>query len=77
VSDWIAWLTALAGPVVLTTVLVQITGADRRNYVFLYMGVFAHRRRNRWLPGDTTSEVIRRLSGVDVHILRVEHGPPH
>ncbi len=23
-------------------------------------------------PGDTTSEVIRRLSGVDVHILRVE-----
>jgi K+-sensing histidine kinase KdpD len=36
--------------------------------------VLGHRRRNRWLPGDTTSEVIRRLSGVDVHILRIEQG---
>ncbi|HKW71217.1 MAG TPA: hypothetical protein VJQ08_00135 [Candidatus Dormibacteraeota bacterium] len=34
--------------------------------------VLGHRRRNRWMPGDTTSEVIRRLSGVDVHILRSE-----
>jgi two-component system sensor histidine kinase KdpD len=34
--------------------------------------ILGHRRRNRWLPGDTTSEVIRRLSGVDVHILRAE-----
>jgi hypothetical protein len=34
--------------------------------------ILGHRRRNRWMPGDTTSEVIRRLSGVDVHILRVE-----
>lgn len=34
--------------------------------------VLGHRRRNRWMPGDTTSEVIRRLSGVDVHILRAE-----
>lgn len=34
--------------------------------------VLGHRRRGRWMPGDTTSEVIRRLSGVDVHILRVE-----
>jgi two-component system sensor histidine kinase KdpD len=32
--------------------------------------ILGHRRRNRWRPGDTTSEVIRRLSGVDVHILR-------
>lgn len=32
--------------------------------------ILGHRRRTRWLPGDTTSEVIRRLSGVDVHILR-------
>jgi len=32
--------------------------------------ILGHRRRARWLPGDTTSEVIRRLSGVDVHILR-------
>lgn len=37
--------------------------------------VLGHRRRNRWIPGDTTSEVIRRLSGVDVHVLRVEGGP--
>lgn len=34
--------------------------------------VLGHRRRNRWRPGDTTSEVIRRLSGVDVHILRTD-----
>jgi two-component system sensor histidine kinase KdpD len=32
--------------------------------------IVGHRRRARWLPGDTTSEMIRRLSGVDVHILR-------
>jgi K+-sensing histidine kinase KdpD len=31
--------------------------------------VLGHRRRARWLPSDTTSEIIR-LSGVDVHILR-------
>jgi two-component system, OmpR family, sensor histidine kinase KdpD len=35
--------------------------------------ILGHRRRARWLPGHTTSEVIRRLSGVDVHILRAEH----
>jgi two-component system, OmpR family, sensor histidine kinase KdpD len=34
--------------------------------------VLGHRRRNRWMPGDTTSDVISRLSGVDVHILRSE-----
>jgi two-component system sensor histidine kinase KdpD len=34
--------------------------------------ILGHRRGGRWLPGNTTSEVIRRLSGVDVHILRVE-----
>ena len=34
--------------------------------------ILGHRRRARWLPGDTTSEVVRRLSGVDVHILRSE-----
>jgi two-component system sensor histidine kinase KdpD len=32
--------------------------------------ILGHRRRTRWLPGNTTSEVIQRLSGVDVHILR-------
>jgi two-component system sensor histidine kinase KdpD len=34
--------------------------------------VLGHRRRRGWRPGDTTSEVIRRLSGVDVHIIRQE-----
>jgi two-component system sensor histidine kinase KdpD len=34
--------------------------------------ILGHRRRGRWLPGDTSSEVIRRLLGVDVHILRSE-----
>jgi len=34
--------------------------------------ILGHRRRNRWMPGDTTSEIIRRLSGVDVHVLRQE-----
>jgi len=34
--------------------------------------ILGHRRRSRWLPGNTTSEVIRKLSGVDVHILRAE-----
>ena len=34
--------------------------------------ILGHRRGGRWLPGNTTSEVIRRLSGVDVHILRAE-----
>jgi phytoene dehydrogenase-like protein len=34
--------------------------------------VLGHRRRTRRLPGGTTSEVIRSLSGVDVHILRSE-----
>jgi two-component system sensor histidine kinase KdpD len=34
--------------------------------------ILGHRRSGRWLPGNTTSEVIRRLSGVDVHILRAE-----
>jgi two-component system sensor histidine kinase KdpD len=36
--------------------------------------ILGHRRRSRWMPGDTTSEVIRRLSGVDVHVLRAESG---
>jgi len=34
--------------------------------------ILGHRRRNRWVPGDTTSQVIRGLSGVDVHVLRVD-----
>ncbi len=32
--------------------------------------VIGHRRRARWRPWDTTTELIWRLAGVDVHILR-------
>jgi two-component system sensor histidine kinase KdpD len=32
--------------------------------------ILGHRRHRRWRPWDTTSQLIRRLSGVDVHILR-------
>jgi K+-sensing histidine kinase KdpD len=32
--------------------------------------VLGHRRRSRWWPWDTTSELIRLLEGVDIHILR-------
>jgi two-component system sensor histidine kinase KdpD len=39
--------------------------------------ILGHRRTPRRLPGDTTSQVIRRLSGVDVHILRSKPPEPH
>ena len=39
--DWVVWLIALVGPAVLTAVLVGITGAEKRNYVFLYLGLIA------------------------------------
>ncbi|HEY4028039.1 MAG TPA: hypothetical protein VGO86_16550 [Candidatus Dormibacteraeota bacterium] len=32
--------------------------------------ILGHRRRARWLPWDTASELIRLLQGVDIHILR-------
>jgi two-component system sensor histidine kinase KdpD len=32
--------------------------------------ILGHRRRPRWRPWDTTSELIRLLQGVDIHILR-------
>ena len=39
--DWIVWLIALVGPALLTAVLLGITGAEKRNYVFLYLGLIA------------------------------------
>ncbi|HXC77725.1 MAG TPA: DUF4118 domain-containing protein [Candidatus Acidoferrum sp.] len=39
--DWVVWLIALGGPAVLTAVLLGITGAEKRNYVFLYLGLIA------------------------------------
>jgi K+-sensing histidine kinase KdpD len=35
--------------------------------------ILGHRRRSRWWPWDTTSELIRLLEGVDIHILRSPH----
>jgi two-component system sensor histidine kinase KdpD len=32
--------------------------------------ILGHRREPRWRPWDTTTELIRRLQGVDIHILR-------
>jgi two-component system, OmpR family, sensor histidine kinase KdpD len=32
--------------------------------------ILGHRRRSRWWPWDTTSELIRLLEGVDIHVLR-------
>src|ERR1700730_12309285 len=39
--DWVVWATALIGPLVLTTVLVQLGGTEKRNYVFLYLALIA------------------------------------
>jgi K+-sensing histidine kinase KdpD len=39
--DWVVWLIALSGPAVLTAVLLGISGAEKRNYVFLYLGLIA------------------------------------
>jgi two-component system, OmpR family, sensor histidine kinase KdpD len=39
--DWVVWLVALIGPAVLTAVLLGIGGAEKRNYVFLYLGLVA------------------------------------
>jgi K+-sensing histidine kinase KdpD len=39
--DWVVWLIALIGPAVLTALLVMVSGADKRDYVFLYLGLVA------------------------------------
>jgi K+-sensing histidine kinase KdpD len=39
--DWVVWLIALVGPALLTAVLLGVTGAEKRNYVFLYLGLIA------------------------------------
>jgi K+-sensing histidine kinase KdpD len=38
--------------------------------------IVGHRRRSRWRPWDTTSELIRLLQGVDIHILRRQQRGP-
>ena len=39
--DWVVWLAAFVGPALLTAVLIPISGAEKRNYVFLYLGLVA------------------------------------
>lgn len=39
--DWAVWATAFAGPPALTAVLIQLSAAEKRNYVFLYLGLVA------------------------------------
>ena len=39
--DWVIWLVALAGPGLLTAFLIQFSAAEKRNYVFLYLGLVA------------------------------------
>ena len=41
VPDWVVWLIALVGPALLTAVLLGISGAEKRNYVYLYLGLVA------------------------------------
>jgi hypothetical protein len=38
---WVIWILALAGPGLLTAVLVQFSSTEKRNYVFPYLGVVA------------------------------------
>jgi K+-sensing histidine kinase KdpD len=37
----VIWFVALLGPALLTLVLVQFSGTEKRNYVFLYLGLVA------------------------------------
>lgn len=39
--DWVVWLAALAGPAVITAVLVRYTQQTQRDYVFIYLGLVA------------------------------------
>jgi K+-sensing histidine kinase KdpD len=41
VPDWLIWLSAVGGPIVLTASLLTVGGAEQRNYVFLYLGLVA------------------------------------
>jgi K+-sensing histidine kinase KdpD len=39
--EWVVWLIALVGPGMLTVVLVELGGAQKRDYIFLYLGLVA------------------------------------
>jgi K+-sensing histidine kinase KdpD len=39
--EWVVWLIAITGPAILTAVLVTVSSADKRDYVFLYLGLVA------------------------------------
>jgi hypothetical protein len=37
----LAWVAALLGPALLTAMLVRVGGSERRDYIFLYLGLVA------------------------------------
>jgi two-component system sensor histidine kinase KdpD len=39
--DWLVWLIALIGPGILTAALVDLGGTQKRDYIFLYLGLVA------------------------------------
>lgn len=39
--DWVVWLIALIGPGLLTALLVELGGTQKRDYIFLYLGLVA------------------------------------
>jgi K+-sensing histidine kinase KdpD len=39
--DWLVWLSAVAGPILLTAALLTVSSTEQRNYVFLYLGLVA------------------------------------
>ncbi len=77
-DDEKAWLGAYASLIhQLGGEFVRLDGRNVAKAVVRYVRevqatevVLGHRRHGRRLPWDTTSEIIRMLSGVDVHILR-------
>jgi K+-sensing histidine kinase KdpD len=41
VEQWVSWTVALAGPPVVTAVLVNFSNQIQRDYVFIYLGLVA------------------------------------
>jgi K+-sensing histidine kinase KdpD len=41
VTELLTWVAALGGPVLLTAVLAQVSSAQKRDYIFLYLGLVA------------------------------------
>ena len=74
-KGWLGGYAALAHQ--LRGEFVRLEGSDVAATLARYIResqatevVLGHRHRARWRPFDMTSDLIRRLAGVDVHILR-------